>query len=119
MIALQTFAPLEASETPPSCSTLRRPLLLASDDGFAALTSEYHVTAAAQQQIDSMRATGYGRSDVLGSEVTVLNATAALYSAHARAGALADGTAISRLTVTHLVTDGPVGRRISTPAASS
>ncbi len=35
------------------------PLLLATDDGFVALTSDDQVVAAAKQQIDAMRAARY------------------------------------------------------------
>ncbi len=88
------------------------PLLLTTEDGFSALTSDDQVVAAVQQQLHEMRAAGYHRSEILGSEVTVLNSTSALYrqtfSRHRR-----DGSEISRLTATYLVTDGPIGRRIS------
>jgi hypothetical protein len=94
------------------------PLLLATDDGFTALTSEDQVTAAAQQQIDAMRAADYHHSDALGSEVTVLNAMSALYRG-AFSRRRADGSEIGRLTVTYLVTDGMVGRRISALALHS
>jgi hypothetical protein len=94
------------------------PLLLTTDDGFFALTSDDQVVAAVQQQVDGMRAAGYGRSEVLHSEVTVLNSTSALYhgtfSRHR-----SDGGEISRLTATYLVTDGPAGRRISALAVHS
>ena len=83
-----------------------------------ALTSDNQVIAAVQQQLDEMRAAGYHRSEILGSEVTVLNSTSALYrqafSRHRR-----DGGEISRLTATYLVTDGPIGRRISALAIHS
>lgn len=88
------------------------PVLFATDDGFIALTSEDHVVAAAQQQIDGMRAAGYDHSDILGSDVTVLNATSLLYRGEF-SRRRADGDEISRLTVTYLVTDGSAGRRIS------
>jgi hypothetical protein len=94
------------------------PLLLSTDEGFTALTSEDQVTAAAQQQIDAMRAAHYHNSDVVGSDVTVLNATSALYRG-AFSRRRADGSEIGRLTVTYLVTDGPVGRRISALAPHS
>jgi hypothetical protein len=55
------------------------PLLLTTDYGFSALTSDDQVVAAMQQQVDGMRAASYDRSEVLGSEVTVLNSTSALY----------------------------------------
>lgn len=94
------------------------PLLLTTDDGFFALTSGDQVVAAMQQQVDGMRAAGYGHSEVLGSQVTVLNARSALYhgtfSWHKT-----DGGEISRPTLTYLVTDGPAGRRISALAVHS
>jgi len=55
------------------------PLLLATDGGFAALTGDDQVVAALQQQIDGMRAAGYARTEILGSEVTVVNSASALY----------------------------------------
>lgn len=94
------------------------PLLLATDDGFIALAGDDQVVAAAQQQIDGMRAADYDHSDVLSSDVTVLNTTSALYrGAFSRRSA--DGTEINRLTVTYLVTDGSAGRRISALALHS
>jgi hypothetical protein len=88
------------------------PLLLTTDYGFAAQTSDDQVIAAVQQQIDGMRAADYGRSEILRSEVTVLNATSALYQGTI-SRQRSDGSEISRLTATYLVTDGPAGRRIS------
>jgi hypothetical protein len=94
------------------------PLLITTDSGFFALASEDRVVAAVQPQVDGMRAAGYHRSEILGSEVTVLNATSALYrgtfSYHR-----SDGGQISRLTATYLVTDGAAGRRISVLAVHS
>ena len=55
------------------------PLLLTTDDGFFALASDDQVVAAVQQQVDGMRAAAYGRSEILGFEVTVLNSASALY----------------------------------------
>jgi len=51
------------------------PLLLTTGGGFFALTSDEQVVAAVQQQVDGMRAAAYGRSEILDSEVTVLNST--------------------------------------------
>lgn len=88
------------------------PLLVTTDEGFFAVTSDEQVVAVLQQQVDGMRAAGYSHSQILGSEVTVLNSTSALYR-----GTLSrqrsDGAEISRLTATYLVTGGPAGRRIS------
>jgi hypothetical protein len=94
------------------------PLLLTTDDGFFTLTSDDQVVAAAQQQVDGMRAADYHRSEVLHAEVTVLNSTSALYRG-AFSRRRSDGGEISRLTVTYLVTDGPVGRRTSALAVHS
>jgi hypothetical protein len=88
------------------------PLLLTTDDGFFALTSDDQVVAAVQQQVDGLRAAGYARSEILDSGATVLNSTSALYRqtfSRQRSG----GGEISRLTATYLVTDGAAGRRIS------
>jgi hypothetical protein len=94
------------------------PLLITTDGGVFALTSGDQIVAAVAPQIDGMRAAGYHRSEVLGSEITVLNATSALYQgmyAYHRS----DGSEISRVTVTYLVTDGTAGRRISVLAVHS
>ena len=94
------------------------PLLLTTDGGFAALTSDDQVVAVLQQQLDGMRAAGYARTEILGSEVTIVNSASALYrGTFSRQGS--DGGEISRLTATYLVTDGAAGRRISVLAVHS
>jgi hypothetical protein len=94
------------------------PLLLTTDDGFFALTSNDEVVAAVHRQVEAMRAARYARTQVLGSEVTVLNSACALYrgtfSRHR-----SDGDEISRLTATYLVTEGAARRRISLLAVHS
>ncbi len=88
------------------------PLLITTDDGFFALTGDDQVVAAVQPQIDGMRAAGYARSEVLESDVTVLNATSALYrGTYSYQGS--DGSEFRRVTLTYLVTDGADGCRIS------
>ena len=94
------------------------PLLVTTDGGFFALTSDDQVVAVLQQQVDEMRAAGYGRSEILDSEVTVLNSMSALYRG-TFSRQRSDGGEISRLTATYLVTEGPVGRRISVLAVHS
>jgi hypothetical protein len=88
------------------------PLLLTTDQGFFVLTSDDQVVAAVQQQVDGMRAAGYQRSEILASEVTVLNSTSALYRG-TFSRRRSDGSEISRLTASYLVTNGVAGRRIS------
>ena len=94
------------------------PLLLTTDDGVFGLTSGEQVVAAVQRQVDGMRAAGYARSEILGSEVTALNATSALYRG-TFSRRRSDGGEIGRLTATYLVTDGAAGRRISVLAVHS
>lgn len=94
------------------------PLLVTTDDGFFALTSADRVLAVMREQADGLRAAGYAGTRALDSEVTVLNATSALYR-----GTFAwhrdDGSEIRRVTLTYLVTDGQAGRRISAFAVHS
>ena len=94
------------------------PLLLTTDGGFFALTSDDQVVAAVQPQLDGMRAAGYAGSEVLDSEVTVVNSTSAVYRgtfSYRRS----DGGEIRPVSVTYLVTDGAVGLRISVLAVHS
>ena len=94
------------------------PLLLTIDDGVFALTSGGEVVATVQRQVDGMRAAGYAHSETLSSEVTLLNATSALYRG-TFSRRRSDGHEISRLTATYLVTKGAAGRRISALAVHS
>jgi len=94
------------------------PLLLTTDDGFYPLTSDDQVVGAMQQQVDGMRAAAYSRSKVLGSEVTVLNSTSALYQG-TYSWQRSDGGEIRRVTLTYLATDESAGRRISALAVHS
>jgi hypothetical protein len=94
------------------------PLLLTTDDGFFALTSGDQVVAAVRQQVEGMRAAGYARTEILGSEVTVLNSMSALYRG-TFSRQRSDGGEISQLNATYLVTDGEAGRRISVLAVHS
>ena len=88
------------------------PLLLTTDGGFFALTSDDQVVAALQQQVDGMRAAAYDHSEVLDSKVSALNSTSALHRA-TFSRQRSNGSEISRLTATYLVTEGSIGRRIS------
>ena len=57
------------------------PLIITSDDGVIALTSDSQVATVIQGQVDGLRALHYRGTRVLASEVTVLNATSAIYRA--------------------------------------
>jgi hypothetical protein len=87
-------------------------LILSSDAGCRFLTEEAQVLAAVQQQVDSMRSADYDRSDELAAETTVLNQSCSVHCGRF-ARLRADGTEISQLEATYLITDGPAGRRIS------
>lgn len=88
------------------------PLLVSTDDGILTLSSEAEVVAAMQRQVDGMRAADYASSEVLNSEVSVLNGVSGLYrgtfSRRRR-----NGSEIGRLAATYLVADHGHGRRIS------
>lgn len=94
------------------------PLLLSTDEGYVALTTDDEVTAMAQRQVEGMRAAEYDHSQVLAFETSILNTVTALCQGtfsrwHS------DGTEIGRLTATYLVTGAPDNWRISALAVHS
>jgi hypothetical protein len=74
---------------------------------------EAQVLALARQQVDAMRVAGYDRTGELDAETVVLNGSCAGHRARF-ARLRVDGSEISRLQVTYLITDRPEGRRIPT-----
>jgi hypothetical protein len=94
------------------------PLLITTDDGFFAMSTDDALIAGIQPQIDGMRAAAYQRSEILDSEVTIINAKSALYRA-TFSRQRSEGSEINRLTGTYFVTDGAAGRRISVLAIHS
>jgi hypothetical protein len=88
------------------------PLIVSTGAGTRFLTDEEQVLAFARQQVEGMRAAGYDRSDELVAETTLLNASCAVHRGRF-ARLRADGSEISVVEVTYLITDGPAGRRIS------
>ena len=88
------------------------PLTMATDDGVLTLTSEEQVVSFASQQVDGMRAAGVHQIVTLRSDVTVLNANAALLDAgFVRKSAAGDE--IARLAVTYFITSGGEGLRLA------
>ena len=55
------------------------PLILTSDDGVTTLMTDDEAAAVMQSHVDGLRANGYHHTDVLHSEVSVLNSVSALY----------------------------------------
>jgi uncharacterized NTF2-like protein DUF6841 len=88
------------------------PMLVSTDAGSTVLTDEDQVLAVARQQVDGMRAAGYDRSEELAGDTTVLNRTCATHRGRF-ARVRADGSEISQVDATYLITDGAAGRRIS------
>ena len=88
------------------------PLLITTGQGVFALSSGDQVVATVDQQVQGMRAAAYARSEIVASDVTVINARTALYRG-TFSRRRSDGREIGQLTASYLVTDGAAGRRIS------
>lgn len=88
------------------------PLILTTDDGVTALMTDDEAAAVMQSLVDGLRANGYHHTTVLHSEVTVINATSAVYRA-TMSRRNHDGIEISCPTITYLVTDDVAGLRIA------
>ena len=92
------------------------PLIITSDDGVIALTTNSEVTTVVQGQVDGLRALRYRGTRVLQSEVFGLNATSALYRASlSRYDDKSDE--IDSPTITYVVTNTDDDLRISMLAA--
>jgi hypothetical protein len=87
------------------------PLIFTSDDGVTTLMTDDEAAAMMQGMVGGLRANRYHHTDVLQSEVSVLNSVSALYR-----GTLSrrnrDGEEFDCPTVTFLVTDDVAGLRI-------
>ena len=92
------------------------PLIITSDDGVIALTTDRDVVTVIQSQVDGLRGLRFRRTEVLQSAVTGLNATSALYRA-SLARRDDSGKEIDCPTITYVVTDGEPGPRIAVLAA--
>jgi hypothetical protein len=110
---LEVFAAAVRGESELSV-LLRRyavPLLITTDDGVVTLTTEDQVASVIQGQVDGLRAQRYHHTSLLNAEVTVLNASSALYR-----GAFVrhdlTGAELGRVAVTYLVADGSDGVQI-------
>lgn len=92
------------------------PLLITSDDGVIALTTDNEVATVIQGQVDGLRALRYRGTRVLQSEVIGLNATSAIYRASlSRFDDKSDE--IDGPTITYVVTSTDDDLRISMVAA--
>ena len=87
------------------------PLILTSDDGVSTLMTDDEAAAVLQSLADGLRANGYHHTEVLHSEVSVLNSTSAIYRG-SMSRRNVDGAEIGSPTITYLVTDDIAGLRI-------
>jgi hypothetical protein len=87
------------------------PLILTTDDGVTTLMTDDEGAAVIQSLADGLRANGFHHTEILHSEVSVLNATSAIYRG-SMSRRNADGGEIGALTITYLVTDDVAGLRI-------
>ena len=92
------------------------PMVVTSDEGVVTLMTDDEAAAVMQSQVDGLRALGYDHTQVLQSEVTVLNGASALYRA-TLSRRRADRGEIDCPTITYLVTDDVAGPRIVLLAA--
>ncbi len=76
------------------------------------LTTEAEVAAWLRSQADGMVASAYHHTETLEGDVVVLNRTAATYRA-VLSRRRTDGSEISRMTVTYLITRQGDGTRVS------
>ncbi|MDP3713863.1 MAG: hypothetical protein Q8R60_15410 [Mycobacteriales bacterium] len=111
---LSAFAACGRGERSPSSvlSYYDTPLLMSTDAALESLTGPDEVLAMVEQQVEAMRAAGYDHSEVLDAQTKIVNAgTAVHYSRFSRRRA--DGSELSKLAVTYLISRHPTGRRIS------
>ena len=88
------------------------PMIVTTAEGLVTLMTDDEAAAMMQSQVDGLKALGYDHSDVLHSEVTVLNGFSALYRATLSRRNHA-GREIDCPTVTYLVIDDVAGPRIA------
>jgi hypothetical protein len=87
------------------------PLVLTTDDGVTTLMTDDEAAAVMQSLADGLRANGYHHTEVMQSEVSLLNSTSALYRG-SMSRRNVDGREIGSPTITYLVTDDVAGLRI-------
>lgn len=87
------------------------PFLLTTDDVVTSFWSRREVEDWLQAQADAMSSSGYDRTDVLGTNVRVENATTALVRTH-MVRRRRDGSDISELSLTYVLVRGQQGLRV-------
>ena len=111
---LSTFAAMGRGESGPDevVHHYGIPFLLTTDDVVHSLGTVDEVAAWLQTQAVAMSTAGYGHTETLTSDVTILNRTTAVHRADL-SRRRADGTEINQMSVTYVVTRGSDGFHIS------
>ncbi len=115
---LEVFATAVRGEGPISAllDCYAVPLTLTTDEGAISLYTHDQLAAVIQGQVDGLRAQNYHHTTLSHAEVTVLNASSALYrGAFARHDV--HGAELGRVAVTYLLVDGPAAAQIAVLAA--
>ena len=94
------------------------PLLVTTDAGVVPLSTADQVAAVIQGQIDGLRAQRYAGTSVVDVEISLLNASSALYRGSFVRHDVA-GVALDRPAVTYLLADGADGLQIAVLASHS
>ena len=92
------------------------PLILTTDDGVTTLMTDDEAAAVMQSLVDGLRANGFHHTEVVHSEVKMLNSFSALYRG-TMSRRNVDGVEIGCPTITYLVTEDVAGLRIVVLAA--
>lgn len=111
---LSTFAALGRGESRPGEVVLYYgvPFLLTTDDVSISLGTTDQVVGWLQTQVDGMAAANYDHTEILASEVTIVNRNTALHRAEF-SRQRADGSEINQMSVTYVITRESEGLRVS------
>jgi hypothetical protein len=92
------------------------PLIITTDDGLTKLMTDDEATAVMQGLVDGLRANGYHHTEVLQSEILVLNSFSSLYRG-TMSRRTADGAEIDCPTIAYLIVGDVGGPRIAVLAS--
>jgi NTF2-like protein (DUF6841) len=111
---LAAFAALGRGQSQPGdvVACYRVPFLLTTDDVIVSLGTTDEVAAWLQSQADAMVAASYDHTQMLTSDVAILNRMTAVHRAELSRRRV-DGTEINQMTVTYVITRELQGFQIS------
>jgi hypothetical protein len=88
------------------------PMIVTTDHGLTTLMTDDEAAAVMQSLVDGLRANGYHHTDVLQSEIRVLNGFSAMYRG-TMSRRTADGAEIDCPTIAYVITADVGGPRIA------